>query len=41
MGKDKILAKVVPEGNGPFRINYLGNNKGEVKVTATLKYIKA
>ena len=41
MGKDKILAKVVPEGNGPFRVNYLGNNKGEVKVTATHKYIKA
>ena len=41
MGKDKILIQVVPVGNGPFRINYLGNNKGEVKVTATLKYIKA
>lgn len=41
MGKDKILIQVVPVGNGPFRINYLGNNKGEVKVTAKVKYIKA
>lgn len=41
MGKDKLLAKVVPVGDGPFRINYLGNNKGEVKVAANLKYIKA
>lgn len=41
MGNDKILIQVVPVGNGPFRINYLGNNKGEVKVTAKVKYIKA
>ena len=41
MGKDKILIQVVPVGNGPFRINYLGNNKGEVKVTAKVNYIKA
>lgn len=41
MGQDKILIQVVPVGNGPFRINYLGNNKGEVKVTAKIKYIKA
>lgn len=41
MGKDKYLSKVVPVGNGPFRINYLGNNKGEVKVAANFKYIKA
>lgn len=41
MGNDKYLSKVVPVGNGPFRINYLGNNKGEVKVAANFKYIKA
>lgn len=41
MGKDKYLMQVVPVGNGPFRINYLGNNKGEVKVTANHKIIPA
>lgn len=41
MGKDKYLMQVVPVGKGPFRINYLGNNKGEVKITANHKIIPA
>lgn len=41
MGKDKYLMQVVPVGKGPFRINYLDNNKGEVKVTANHKIIPA
>jgi precorrin-4/cobalt-precorrin-4 C11-methyltransferase len=41
MGKDKYLMQVVPVGKGPFRINYLGNNKGEVKITANHKLIRA
>lgn len=41
MGKDKYLMQVVPVGKGPFRINYLGNNKGEVKITANHKIIRA
>ena len=40
MGNDKYLSKVVPVGNGPFRINYLGNNKGEVKVAANFKSLR-
>lgn len=41
MGKDKYLMKVEPVGNGPFRINYLGDGKGEVKVYANHKIVKA
>ena len=41
MGKDKYLMQVGPVGKGPFRINYLGNNKGEVKITANHKLIRA
>lgn len=41
MGKDKYLMKVVPVGKGPFRINYLGEGKGEVKVTANHQIVKA